>query len=490
MPMPLAQNEVNFDVAIRFRRNLCRLLPMASSMVRRPHCAFERCSHFGASDEISWIASADRFNFRKEQFMVFDLRRRMLTALFLSLALLCLIVGVAQADGEVPSTITVHLAHFAPFADSMEKSVVSVYANGEPLVFDLNYGETQTISLTLGLQIYLPLVSASSPSQTGEAVVSKSSLPSAFTDDEQGSQGVILSIVDQSTGATIYEQLVTFEWDEYIYPLAIIGGANAAPVEIMALPDGSRTGNAGYLFAHLAPFADVRTPGSTAVDLCVQNDGDNATPTKRVVGNGQLEYGEVSTYLPDGEHGDQEKLIVARAGTACADVLLELEPFALADDGLFDLFLIGLLPDDANFATTFVPVPNDAPVYCRIPYIKPLVRQTGSQESGNVWRYTFSVDNWVMYSDDLFTPAPDLPPCGNNTAASRTWIRIYDQNDKFIYGFCALGQAADMVSLWYPVPKTEPTPESVYIDVYDRRCNMTYRSDPIAEPLHGRYAVE
>jgi len=45
-------------------------------------------------------------------------------------------------------------------------------------------------------------------------------------------------------------------------------------------------------------------------------------------------------------------------------------------------------------------------------------------------RYTYDVANKDAYPDDLFAASPDLPPCGQNTKAARTWIDIYDQSGK------------------------------------------------------------
>src|SRR5688500_11924480 len=53
-------------------------------------------------------------------------------------------------------------------------------------------------------------------------------------------------------------------------------------------------------------------------------------------------------------------------------------------------------------------------------------------------RYSLPVTNWREFSTKLFDSAPDLPPCGNNTNASRTWVHIHDaSDDRRLYGFCA-----------------------------------------------------
>src|ERR1051325_10385260 len=41
-------------------------------------------------------------------------------------------------------------------------------------------------------------------------------------------------------------------------------------------------------------------------------------------------------------------------------------------------------------------------------------------------RYNYYVDNFADFPNELFAASPDLPPCGKNTKASRTWIDFYD----------------------------------------------------------------
>lgn len=91
-------------------------------------------------------------------------------------------------------------------------------------------------------------------------------------------------------------------------------------------------------------------------------------------------------------------------------------------------------------------------------------------------RYWLSVVNWPEFPDALFEAAPDLPACVLNTNASRTWVRIYDQDDNYIYGFCALPSSDWLTSIWYALPRGTP-PECVYITLTDRRCEQVYTSN-------------
>ena len=83
-------------------------------------------------------------------------------------------------------------------------------------------------------------------------------------------------------------------------------------------------------------------------------------------------------------------------------------------------------------------------------------------------RYYFRVENWYNYRDEIFEVSPDLPPCGANPNASRTWVDFYDTQQQYLYGYCALGEAADLQLL--SVVMTDP-PSEVMMRIWDRRCD-------------------
>jgi hypothetical protein len=100
------------------------------------------------------------------------------------------------------------------------------------------------------------------------------------------------------------------------------------------------------------------------------------------------------------------------------------------------------------------------------------------QSSGkNYVRYLFGVDNSAAYPADMFAAAPGLPPCGQNTKASRTWVDIYDQQGKRLYGFCALSKPADLNGIWFALEETVVPPSYVYIELNDRATNTKYKSN-------------
>jgi hypothetical protein len=94
-----------------------------------------------------------------------------------------------------------------------------------------------------------------------------------------------------------------------------------------------------------------------------------------------------------------------------------------------------------------------------------------------VTRYNFDVLNKSDYPDDLFAPSPNLPPCGKNTKAARTWVDFYDQSGKRLNGFCALGKSADLNGIWFSLDTGVVPPSWVYIEMNDRKTNTKYKSN-------------
>ena len=101
--------------------------------------------------------------------------------------------------------------------------------------------------------------------------------------------------------------------------------------------------------------------------------------------------------------------------------------------------------------------------------------------NGKTWvRYKLAIPNWTAFPAELFEPAPDLPPCGLNKNASRTWVNIQDaKNDSYIYGFCALTSPERLNAISFAVEKGINPPEAVYVLLKDRQKNTTYRSNTI-----------
>ena len=100
------------------------------------------------------------------------------------------------------------------------------------------------------------------------------------------------------------------------------------------------------------------------------------------------------------------------------------------------------------------------------------------QANGKQWtRYHFDVLNKDDYPAAMFASAPALPPCGKNTKAARTWVDIYDQRGKRLYGFCALGKPSDLGSIWFALEEGVIPPSYIYIELNDRQTNTKYKSN-------------
>ena len=95
----------------------------------------------------------------------------------------------------------------------------------------------------------------------------------------------------------------------------------------------------------------------------------------------------------------------------------------------------------------------------------------------NYIRYSYDVFNKDQYPADMFAAAPALPPCGQNTKASRSWVDFFDQSGKRLYGFCALGKPDDLGKIWFALEDGTVPPSWVYIEINDRQTNTKYKSN-------------
>jgi hypothetical protein len=90
--------------------------------------------------------------------------------------------------------------------------------------------------------------------------------------------------------------------------------------------------------------------------------------------------------------------------------------------------------------------------------------------------YNLVVSNISSFPDDLFKAAPDLPPCGYNTHASRTWVYLIDSNDNSINGWCGIESASELNTVFF-IPEGDSLLKGVYIKLEDRRCGIEYKSN-------------
>ncbi|MFH1219367.1 MAG: PKD domain-containing protein [Candidatus Eisenbacteria bacterium] len=117
-----------------------------------------------------------------------------------------------------------------------------------------------------------------------------------------------------------------------------------------------------------------------------------------------------------------------------------------------------------------------------------VTRKEDYEWSGEWWtRYYMTVNNRSVFPSALFEVAPDLPPCGLNSNASRTWVDIYNQDGGYLSGFCGLTSAEHLDGIWFALPKEQAPPPFVYITMVDRRCGITYTSN-LASTSYGNTA--
>lgn len=115
------------------------------------------------------------------------------------------------------------------------------------------------------------------------------------------------------------------------------------------------------------------------------------------------------------------------------------------------------------------------------PFPRPVLQYAGQYVFGSTLIVGLTVVNWNDYSPALFAESPKLPPCGLNTAASRTWVDIYNIRNKRLYGFCDLREPFYLTQLWFSLPSAQ-RPRSVYITLTDRLRLRRVVSNRVAIP--------
>lgn len=188
---------------------------------------------------------------------------------------------------------TVTVAHFAPFADSVDETSVTVRVNGADALTDFKFGDTAA-NLPLAAGSYLVEI-----------------LPTGTPTVAMSSRFTLTGGVD--------------------YTVAAIGNGSTQPLELFAFVDDTQpaTDTAKVRIAHFAPFAAELD--KTNVDIC--------TDTNSVLLPGVPYKGFTAPYLslPPGDYN----LKIALAGTNCAEVALDLPSVRLIKGDLVELYAIG-----------------------------------------------------------------------------------------------------------------------------------------------------
>jgi hypothetical protein len=131
--------------------------------------------------------------------------------------------------------------------------------------------------------------------------------------------------------------------------------------------------------------------------------------------------------------------------------------------------LLVILVASSHVASVPPPLPN--------PVLYLMGTETFDQGGKHWIRYKFDVFNKDDYPAELFAAAPNLPPCGANTKASRTWVDFFDSRGKRLNGFCALGKPSDLSGIWFALEQGVIPPSYVYIEMTDRQTNTKYKSN-------------
>jgi hypothetical protein len=112
----------------------------------------------------------------------------------------------------------------------------------------------------------------------------------------------------------------------------------------------------------------------------------------------------------------------------------------------------------------------------------PVLKYVGQFPDVGLIHVDVSVTNWQAYPPAMFAPAPNLPPCGINPNASRSWVDIYHAvTNQHLNGFCALSAPVQLQRLWFATPPSQK-PKRVYLILTDRVAHTKFKSNTIAVP--------
>ena len=93
--------------------------------------------------------------------------------------------------------------------------------------------------------------------------------------------------------------------------------------------------------------------------------------------------------------------------------------------------------------------------------------------------YYLTVANRAIYPDEMFVSSRDYP-CGEEDIGSRMVVELYDGNNHLLRVYCNLESQDDMQGLYFITYPGDPIPETVYIDIIDQECDLTFRSDLVS----------
>ncbi len=128
---------------------------------------------------------------------------------------------------------------------------------------------------------------------------------------------------------------------------------------------------------------------------------------------------------------------------------------------------------------TLTPTPEEVSCAAVLPAPQISFSRQEAIEGSTKLRYWLSIDNAASFPADLFAAAPELPACGLNTNASRSWINIYDATGgAYLYGYCAMSSMP--LEVW--LAADPGTVAQVYLTLEDRECAISHVSNTVNIP--------
>ena len=100
-------------------------------------------------------------------------------------------------------------------------------------------------------------------------------------------------------------------------------------------------------------------------------------------------------------------------------------------------------------------------------------------------RFEIAVKNWADYPDVLFTPMPDLPPCGFNAAPTRMQVIVWSDDGRQLFTYCSVPHRRILQRLRVMLrARGRATRQRVYVTIEDRFTQLTWKSNvvPLVPP--------